>query len=59
VWQFIKKFKETGIVADMPSSGRLTVLAEEKVMNISDHIMRNAKSLFTNYPTKKASLMNQ
>jgi hypothetical protein len=27
----------------MPRSGRLTVLAEDKVMNISYHIMRSAK----------------
>jgi len=27
----------------MPRSGRLTVLAEDKVTNISDHITRSAK----------------
>jgi hypothetical protein len=43
LWQYIKKLKETGTVADMPRSGRLTVLAQDKVMNISDHIMRSAK----------------
>jgi hypothetical protein len=51
VWKFIKKFKETGTVADMPRSGRLTVLAQKRVMNICDHIMRRAKSLYTNYPS--------
>jgi hypothetical protein len=42
-WQFIKKFKETGTVADMLRSGRLSVFAEDKITNISDHITRSAK----------------
>jgi hypothetical protein len=59
LWHFIKKFKETGTVTDMLRSGRLSVLAEEKIMNISDHITRIAKRSVHTLSQPTGILVNQ
>jgi hypothetical protein len=59
VWQLIDKFRETGSVADTPRSGRPRVLTEDKVLDISYHIMQSPKCPFANCHSKQASYIHQ
>jgi transposase len=43
VGQLIQKFKETGSVCDATRSGRPSVLAEKKVLDILDHMLQSLK----------------
>ncbi|KAG7154479.1 Macrophage migration inhibitory factor-like [Homarus americanus] len=44
VRQLIKKFRDTGSVADAPRSGRPSVLTQEKLEDLSDHILQSPKN---------------
>lgn len=41
VRDLLRKFHDTGSVADAPRSGRPSVLSEEKLLNISDRLLRS------------------
>jgi hypothetical protein len=52
VQQSINKFRETESVAGTLRSGRPTVLIQDKVLNISDHVMKGLKIQFANCLSK-------
>jgi hypothetical protein len=43
VWNLVSKFCETGSVQDVPRSGRLSVLSQEKLDDISDQLLQSSK----------------
>jgi hypothetical protein len=54
VWQLINKFRETGSVADVLRFGTLTVLTEDKVLDISGHVMKSPKESLRKLPQQVA-----